>query len=517
MLDAGLTVVSLVVIWTLPMDLTGSTRVIATAVVVGTSFVWFVIWLAFGSGIPRRPRWILVGLVLGSVLLGVGLVRVQGYNGDLVPILAWRWSVDPPPAELFVRDPSSSDVPAVVEPSPYDSPGFMGRRRRGEVEHVRLFRNWSARPPRLLWHLNIGDGAGFSSFSVVGQIAVTQQQAGDQELVVCYDLPTGNVVWSHADSVHFTSSIGGAGPRATPSIDEGKVYTMGATGILNCLDATTGERLWRHDVLKENDAVTLRWGIAVSPLIDDDRVVVTTGHPDGPKFGTLVAYDKHSGELIWKAGQDASSYSSPNIVTLDGQQQILIVNNASVSAHDPAEGTILWERPWPKVSSNTAQPVQISPDQLLLTKGYGNGARLWEVARDDAGVWQATELWHERRLLRTKATSPVVRDGCAYGLSDGLLECVELANRKRQWKVRGFGHGQVILVDDLLLVQAESGEVALVEAAPDRFHEVARFAPLSSRTWNYPALAGPYLLVRNDREIACYELPLETESAAQPL
>ncbi len=506
LLNAALSVITLAVFWTWP-HLTGSTRVIATASVFGVSSVWFVIWLAIGSRIPLRPRCILLAVVAGVVLLAVSLLRVRAYTGDLVPILTWRWSSESHPEDFGAGARPTDEASIDTTQSAHDSPGFLGQDRTAVIKDVRLFRDWTARPPRQLWRRAIGEYAGFSSFAVVGKVALTQQQAGEQELVVCYDLPTGDVLWTHADLIRFESTIGGIGPRATPSVDEGKVYTMGATGVLNCLDLQTGSRLWSHNVLEENDAVTLRWGIAVSPLVVEDMVVVTTGHDDGPAFATLVAYDKRSGEVVWKSGRDASSYSSPTIGTLGGQRQILIVNHSSITGHDPVDGTILWEHPWSSVSSNTSQPVPISDRQLLLTKGYGNGAKLWEVAKMGDG-WSVNELWHEPRLLRTKATSTVVRDGYAYGLSDGLLECVDIAARTRRWKERGFGHGQVLLVDDLLLVQAESGDVVLVEADPASFIEVARLPALSSRTWNYPVLAGAYLLARNEREIVCYELPL---------
>ncbi|MEO8494513.1 MAG: PQQ-binding-like beta-propeller repeat protein [Planctomycetota bacterium] len=511
LLNAALSAVTLALFWTWP-HLTGSTRVIATASVAGISSVWFVMWLAFGSRIPLRPRRILLAVLTALVLLAVSLLRVRAYTGDLVPILTWRWSHQSSSEQFHVDQRATVDAAVDTVPTLHDSPGFLGPERSAVVRHVHLFRDWSARSPRLLWRRSIGDYAGFSSFAVVGQVALTQQQSGEQELVVCYDLPTGDVLWTHADQIRFSSTLGGIGPRATPSVDEGKVYTMGATGVLNCLDLQTGSRLWTHHVLEENDAVTLRWGIAVSPLIVDDLVLVTTGHGEGPKFATLVAYHKQTGDVVWKAGRDASSYSSPTIATLDGQRQILTVNHSSVTAHDPIDGSILWEHPWSSVSSNTSQPVPVSDRQLLLTKGYGNGAKLWEVTKAGDG-WYVNELWHEPRLLRTKATSAVVRDGHAYGLSDGLLECVNIAAGTRRWKERGFGHGQVLLVDDLLLVQAEAGDVVLVEADPGRFREVARLSALSSRTWNYPVLAGAYLLARNEQEIACFELPLATSKS----
>jgi len=538
--NLGFSIFGYTLSWSWP-DLVGSTRVIGTVVVAGTSLVWFLIWLLFGSGLPRRVRWIGFALVVAGLALVPALVRVTAYTGDFVPVLSWRWTREKPPEPTPIVVAPKDDGAVHGQPTPYDYPGFMGAARDGVVRNVRLSRDWKAQPPKLLWRKSLGENAGFSSFAVVGDLAVTQQQLGDQELVVCYVVPTGSVLWTHANPARFeaTIPIGGIGPRATPTIDNGRVYAIGATGILNCLDLRTGKPVWSVNVLTTNDAIEPRYGVASSPLVIGEKVIVCTGRSQGPAFKTLVAYDKNSGKLVWSAGEDTAGYGSPMLVKLDGQPQIVVVNDATVTGHDPDTGQELWQQPWPGETSNVAQPVAVAPDKILLTKGYGNGASLWQVRRneqkvgtetdqpakrqslkewlDDQKAWTVTEVWHDQRLLRTKLTSAVARDGYAYGLSDGILECVDTAKGSRKWKARGdYGHGQVILVDDLLLVQAESGDVALVEAVPKKYREVARFSPLSSRTWNYPVVSGPYLLVRNDREIACYEVPLEVAEFGTP-
>ena len=517
LINVTLATISYALIWNWP-DVVGSTRVIATGVVMAISAFWLLIWFFLQSRIPKRSKWITTGAIGVLLLLAVCLLRVRAFTGDFLPILAWRWTFESPPLQRPDSETMLPEGSIELDPTLYDSPGFLGPQRTGSIKNIGLSTDWSTRPPKLLWHKSIGDDAGFSSFAVVGNMAVTQQQERNLELVICYHLLTGNILWVHADPARFIAVIpmGGVGPRATPTIHEGRVYAIGATGILNCLDLKSGEKLWAHNVPEENDAAVPQYGVAASPLIVDDMVVVTTGSRQGSSFSTLVSYHQQSGELVWTAGEDDVSYASPTIAVIAGYRQIVSVNEKSVTAHDPATGKQLWRYPRPTMSSTTSQPVAVSDDRILVSKGYGNGARLWKVSKNSDEQWSVIELWHNRTILRTKATSALVRDAYAYGLNDGILECVEVTTGDRQWKVRGdYGHGQVILLDDLLLIQAESGDVALVEAKPGQHREVARFSPLSSRTWNYPVVAGSHLLIRNDREIACYELPVRDQAINQ--
>ena len=333
-------------------------------------------------------------------------------------------------------------------------------------------------------------------------------------MVVCYDLKSGQERWSHSDRDRYEAVPAGVGPRATPTIVEGRVYTLGATGILNCLDFATGERIWSEDILYDNDAELASWGMSGSPLVLDDLVVVSAGGKDGK---SLVAYHKDTGERVWRGGSSPAEYSSPLITTLAGVPQILIFNYGSVAAHDPNGGELLWQHPWPSGTQCVSQPVPLPDDHLFVSSAYGIGCKLFQIAHDADNQLKATLVWETPRL-KAKFTNVIYRDGYIYGLDDGVLVCLDLADGQRKWKRGRYGHGQVILVDgpdkidnqsSLLLVSAESGDVLLVEVNPNESRELSRFSALASKTWNNPALAGQYLLVRNDREAACYELPLE--------
>jgi len=248
-----------------------------------------------------------------------------------------------------------------------------------------------------------------------------------------------------------------------------------------------------------------QWGKSGSPLVHDGAVIVSAGGPDGK---SLVAYDKVEGKPLWTAGDDASSYSSPTLLTLCGVPQIVIVNQQTVCAHDPTDGHILWQHVWPDQdvpSPNVSQPLAVGDDRVLMSKGYGVGSALWQIKRDGDN-WSVEQLWRNNNM-KTKMTNAVIRDGFVYGLDEGILSCIDVASGAKKWKKGKFGHGQVLLVGDLLLVQSEQGDVALVEANPDAFKELTRFTAVSGQSWNCPALSGHKLLVRSDQEAACYELP----------
>ena len=230
--------------------------------------------------------------------------------------------------------------------------------------------------------------------------------------------------------------------------------------------------------------------------------------PGGPDGRSLVAYHRDTGTRIWSGGSSPAGYSSPLITTLAGAPHILIFNRGSVAAHDPLSGHLLWQRPWPGGVECVAQPVPLPGDRVFVSSGYGIGCKLLQIGRNGQNGLQASLVWETPRL-KAKFTNVVHRDGYIYGLDDGVLVCLDLRNGQRKWKRGRYGHGQVILAGDLLLVQAESGDVALVEVDPEAFKEVARFPALEGKTWNNPVLAGRYLLVRNDREAACYELALK--------
>ncbi len=220
----------------------------------------------------------------------------------------------------------------------------------------------------------------------------------------------------------------------------------------------------------------------------------------------MVAYDRMTGRRMWRAGDDPAGYGSPIVCALAGRRQVVILNRPGLAAHDIETGRVLWTFPWANsTETNCSQPVPVGDSRLFVSSGYGKGCALLKVELLESGEWAVRPMWTSRSL-KTKFTSAVLHAGHAFGLDEGILCCVDLADGRRRWKAGRYGHGQVLLAGDQLLVQCESGDVALVAADPAEYRELGRFNALAGKTWNYPALAGRWLVCRNDHEAACFEL-----------
>ncbi len=443
-------------------------------------------------------------------------------DGDL-GFVGWDWRWGQRPDEKLALSQSSETI-GLWQPTVHDYPRFLGNGYWAEIKGVQLETDWKTHPPKKLWQQEIG--AGWSSFAIVGNYAITQEQRDEYELVTCYEVQTGKIVWTHADPVRWDPQGGGAlgyaGPRATPTIHEGKIFVQGATGILNCLDARTGDVIWSHDTLAKHGASNVAWGKSCSPLIVDDKVVVSVG---GHEDQSMVAYHIDSGEVAWASGTYQSSYASPIIAELAGVRQVISVDEGFATARRADDGEPLWEYEWDSSSGGgaaTSQPVPISGDRLFLSKGYGHGSLLLQISSDDGKAWQVEPAWRGglKPVMKTKMGNVVIRDGYVYGIDDVNLQCIKLETGKKQWKKRRrpkFGHGQIMLFGDTILILSEVGEVILVEATPKEYRELAsmRVFDDSQITWNNPAFSSPYLLVRNAEEAACYELPVKVEKQTE--
>jgi outer membrane protein assembly factor BamB len=510
-------------IWLLG-EASGQERTIATIVTVGLTLIGLVLWLVLLSRLPARVRWTGGGLVVLAAGLAAGLFRVRGVTGDFVPVVEPRWGrgqaeVSPAAPVAVVSALPAAPAPAPAAPGPVAAAEpavpaapeaayarFQGPNGDATLPGPRLSRDWSRRPPQRLWRRPVGEA--WSGFALLGGVAVTQEQHGGEERVAAYDARSGRPLWSHAERARFDTVIAGVGPRATPTLHRGRVYAMGATGVLTALDLATGRLVWRRDVVAENGATLPEWGKAGSPLVVAERVIVSAGGADGR---SLVAYEAGSGAPVWSGGHDGSSYSTPALRTLGGRPQVVILNRGSVAGHDPATGALLWEHPFPGSQPNVAVPLLLPDDRLLVSVGYGIGSKLYRV-QDGGGAWRAEVVWESPRL-KSKFGNLIAHEGSVYGLDDGVLTCLDPATGERRWKGGRYGHGQLLLVGGLLLVQTEEGEVVLVEPSPEAHRELTRFAALEGKTWNPPALAGALLVVRNDREAAAYELPLDQGAA----
>ena len=483
--------------------------------------VWAVASRRLSDGVRRA-------LLVGAILLACGvftLIRTAGTNGNGGSDLKWRWSQSPEERllsqaqEANVHKAASSanapqqdtgtgsgqgtqGLPAKLagENRDADWPGFRGPARDGVVHGVHLKNDWSRSPPVQLWRRPIGPG--WSSFAVRGHSCYTQEQRGDDELVACYNMSTGEPVWRHRDSVRFWESNAGAGPRATPTISNDRVYAFGATGILNALDARNGALAWSRNVASDTEAKVPMWGFSSSPLVINDLVIVAAA-------GKLAAYDLVTGKPRWGGTAHGTSYSSPHRVTIHGVDQVLLLSEVGATSVLPTDGTTLWEHPWRGFT--IVQPSVTADGDLLISSAGasgGIGTRRLAVAPGPGG-WIANERWTSVGL-KPYFNDLVVHKGHAFGFDNSILACIDLENGQRQWKGGHYGNGQLVLLadQDLLLVLTEQGEVALIGAIPDRFEELARFPAIKGKTWNHPVLAGDVLLVRNGEEMAAFRLAL---------
>ncbi len=478
-----------------------------------------VVWaVTFHASSPGRRRVAMI-VIISTAGAAWALVRSEGViagGSDL----HWRWSMTPeerllaeggdapelpPPAAATVEIPEAAvaSTPSPVAPpatARVDWPGFRGPRRDSVIRGVQIETDWVTSPPQQLWRRAIGPG--WSSLAVRGDILYTQEQRGDDELVAAYRVSTGAPVWRHKDPVRFYESNGGAGPRATPTLSGGRLYSLGATGIVNALDARTGAVIWTRDAATDTGAKLPGWGFTGSPLVVADTVVVATS-------GRLVAYDKSTGQPRWTAQTKGGSYSSPHLATIGGVPQIVMLSGFGASSVSLADGAVLWENAFE--GTPIVQPVLLSGGDLLISSADamgGLGVRRLTVSGGASG-WTVEERWTSKGL-KPYFNDYVVNDGHAFGFDGRILSCISLEDGAKKWKGGRYGQGQLMLLpdQDLLLVLSEDGELALVSAKPDEYKELAKVPALNGKTWNHPVLAGDILLVRNGEEMVAFRLTL---------
>jgi outer membrane protein assembly factor BamB len=510
--------------------------------------VWAVASRRLSAG-PRRAT------MVATILLACGgwtLLRTNGITGEASSDFAWRWAktaeerllvhasdkpTAAPPVPAAAKTPggppvtptgdertASPPAPATTkvsedlvvaraggEPAAHalasaaaktgaDWPGFRGPHRNDSIPGVRIETDWSKSPPVELWRRPVGPG--WSSFAVRDGLVYTQEQRGSDEVVACYKLSTGEPVWQHRDAARFWESNAGAGPRATPTLSNGRLYTFGATGVLNALDAGDGRVVWSRNAATDTGTKLPGWGFAGSPLVVGDVVIAAAA-------GRLAAYDLATGVPRWTGPAGGDGYSSPHLLTIGGVAQVLLINGNGAISVAPADGTLLWEHRWPSGSAIVQPALAPDGDVLISTIDMaGIGIRRIAVAHGPGG-WTAEERWTSAGL-KPYFSDFVVHHDYAFGFDGSILACINLKDGKRQWKGGRYGAGQLVLLpdQDVLLVLSEEGELALVAAVPDQFKELARFPAIEGKTWNHPVLVGDVLLVRNGQEMAAFQLSL---------
>lgn len=484
------------------------------------------------------PLALLIVLPAGALL---GSIRKVDFTGDMFPVLRFRW--EPTDLErlkaapqLAVPETESTDAEFPVA-TPPDAAEYRGVNRDGVVVGPALLEDWSDASALEIWRRPCGGG--YSSFAVVDDYAVTIEQRGDEEAIVCYSLATGGERWTHEYAANFQEAMGGPGPRSTPTIHQGLVFTVGAFGDFYCRNLLDGSAVWYIDILTDNGLLRptgqesgddLRqvpnWALSCSPLIVDDLVVVNAGGPNGDG---LVAYDFNTGVRVWRTAgladveigagtQNRAGYSSPMLVEIDGVRQIINFDGVGLWGYAPETGETLWHFQFDDAGGdpgrvNVAQPLLLGDNRVFISASYGRGSVMLSIEETD-GDWQVTKLWPEgdrvNLQLRCKFSSPVLYEGYIYGLDEGVMVCLDPETGRRTWKGGRYGHGQLLLTNGQIFVLSEEGEMILVDPNPEEWREITRLAALSGgKTWNPPVLVRGHALVRNHMEMACFNLAAE--------
>jgi outer membrane protein assembly factor BamB len=462
-----------------------------------------------------RSTTVLIGVLVLVVLAAVGAFLYLRSGSNEEHYAALEQHRQQQAAQAPAAAPVATAAP-VAEASPGASPSpgaaaptastgrnywttFRGPKRDGNYEAAPVLTSWPSGGLSPIWKQPVG--LGFASFAVADGRAFTIEQRRGQEVVAAYDIGTGREIWKQGWNAQYSDSTGD-GPRSTPTWDQGRLYALGATGELRCIDANTGSVIWGKNILTDNQAENLQWAMAASPLIVDDKVIVLPGGTSGK---SVVAYNKMTGAPVWKVLNDRQAYVSPMLVELAGRRQIVVVSASRVVGLAPENGALLWNYPWDTdMGINVSQPVMVDRSRFFISSGYGKGAALVEV-KGSGSTFTATTIW-ENINMKNKFNSSVLHNGYVYGLDEGILTCLDVNTGERKWKGGRYGYGQVILASGHLILTSDSGDLALVKATPDQYTEVARFSALQGQTWNYPAIADGRLLVRNANEMAAYDI-----------
>jgi len=464
------------------------------------------IWFFFLSGYPRFVKLTGFGLGVTSAVLAFATVQKVEFDGHMNPSLRWRWEETAEEQLAKHRQQVGEAVGgADLTLRDSDSPSFRGPAGDGAFPGLRLA-NWDSNPPTVLWKHPVGNG--HAGIAVAGNSVVTIEQDGNDEVVYCYDRDTGKPRWFHSYTAKFSHSepMGGAGPRTTPAVADGDVYSLGAQGDLVCLEGKSGTRKWHVNILTDNGATNLEWGLSGSPVLSGNKVIVNPGiNPSNNAKQAVAAYDRTTGKKIWAAGSSPAAYASPQVVTLSGKLQVLVFDANGLGGYDLNAGTELWRFPWKtSMNMNSAQPVVTGPGTVFVSSELSNGGGVVRITFAN-GEWKAEQVWKNRAIFARFAT-PIYYEGHLYGLAGSRLLCLDAANGSTKWSEGDFGDGQILRSGNKLFISNGKGKLKLVVADPTEYLELGTVEVFKDRTWNVPALAGNQLFIRNHREMACLTL-----------
>jgi outer membrane protein assembly factor BamB len=399
------------------------------------------------------------------------------------------------------------------EDQPFAWPCYLGPERDAASKETGLLRSWPLGGPPLSWSADLGPG--YSSMAIARGRLVTMFFEKGHEVVMCLNADSGKPIWRHSWPANYAGqdSSYSQGPRSTPTIDNDRVYAVGACGVFACLKLENGQELWQHDLDEEYDAKQLLWGVSFSPLICKEMVIT---NPGGKK-GAVVAFDKFTGEEVWKSGNEKASYSSPIFIHAAGQDQIVCFNSIQLAGIAAKDGRRLWTVPWhTSYDLNITVPLWID-DHLFISTGYGTGcAKLKFVKKDNGEI--GVETVYRNDDLCNHFTNSVCLNHCIYGFNRdaGDLVCMDYGTGDVKWKKSKFGRGQLLVVDGHLIIQTEGAlndggnvkaRLILLEPTSEEYRENSSFVfSHLSKCWAAPALANRKLYVRDNEKLFCYDL-----------
>lgn len=464
--------------------------------------------VAFGWLLNTQRLW--YSLAIAALLGGYSaLLQTDGAWGNFQFGLSWRWeetaedrflaqrSETPPPKQTAIDDEAAK---AFLQPqwANLRGPNFDGVQRG-----LQFSDDWKENPPREMWRVAVGPA--WSSFAVADPYLVTQEQRSDAEAVVCYDANSGLEVWAHEEPGRFFDSLGGLGPRATPTIHEGYVYAMGADGKLLKLDARNGEAVWNVNLCDVANIKPPMWGFSSSPLVYQDTVIVYAGNEE-VEPGHIFALKTENGEVAWSAPAGKMSYGSVQEIDVLGTTYLALLSELGLHLYEPESGEVVLDYPWQHSGYRSLQPQVIEGDKILIPTGLGSGTRLVQASLQDDKL-QLDEVWTSLDM-KPDYNDLLVHEGYIYGFDNNLFACISLADGKRKWKGGRYDKGQALLLadSDLIIVVSERGELILLRATPDDLQELATIPALKSKTWNHPVVVGNRLYLRNAEEAVCYEM-----------
>ena len=388
----------------------------------------------------------------------------------------------------------------VSNQSSTDWPQWRGPNRDGKSAETGLLTQWPAAGPPLAWKAG-GAGTGYSSMSIAAGKLYTVGSRGGTEYVHAFDVATGKKLWEAANGDEYSNDRGN-GPRSTPTIDGNRLYVLGASGDLTCLEAATGKRVWSVNVLDQFGGSNPRWGLSESPLVLGNRVLVNAGGPSA----SIVALDKGTGKVIWKSGSDGAGYSSAVVQKVGNTQQAIFFTASRAQGVDVNDGRILWE--YSNVANrvaNIATPV-VKDNFVFLSSDYGTGAALLKLEPNGKGV-TATEVYFTKDMRNHHSSSILVGDHL-YGFSSAILTALRFADGVTAWKDRSVGKGSLAFADGHLYLFSENGVVGLAEASPAGYREKGRFTIQQAGlpTWAHPVISGGRLYIRDQDTIYAYNV-----------